>query len=213
MPWNLSASRQGSARPFGSALPGVSSSAGGLAGGIDLPPRGSRYTTASPLVGRGRALSRQGSLEIQEDQTPSDIDNPGDTDMQLGADELAEDFQLYGPAAAVDTQTAAQSQWVAATLENEAYNFLAFLDAEIQSRAAAADDLMGQPINSITLDELLPPAQNTKVVGAQALLHVLSLATKELIEIKQEQAFGDIAMTVVGGRPETEPENEYDAGE
>ena len=133
--------------------------------------------------------------------------------MQLGADELAEDFQLYGPAAAVDTQTAAQSQWVAATLENEAYNFLAFLDAEIQSRAAAADDLMGQPINSITLDELLPPAQNTKVVGAQALLHVLSLATKELIEIKQEQAFGDIAMTVVGGRPETEPENEYDAGE
>ena len=206
MPWNISGSRQSSTQPLGSGvLARLSSSVGGLMGGVELGPpsalgrRGSRLTSASPLLGRG--LSR---FETQELLDPSRLtsneDEFADLDQQLGAG-FAADFELYGPSANVDTQTAAQSQWVTATLENEAYNFLTFVNNKMQEhvREEGNEDIDADAVHdSITFEELLPPSQNSRVVGAQAFLHVLALATKGLLEVYQEEPFEEIEMAIAG---------------
>ena len=219
MPWNVSASRQSSAQALGSGFVARLSSSvgtgGGIPGGMDLaqlgPPssalgrRGSRFTSASPLLGRG--LSR---LESQGLIDPSRLsidagDDFADLDQQLGAD-IDEDFELYGPSAIVDTQLAQQSQWIAATLENEAYNFLNFVQAHLRDQAAVhgseaggedgGDDENGRERGIVTFRELLPLEQNSRVVAAQGMLHVLALATKGLLDVYQGEAFGEIEMAV-----------------
>jgi meiotic recombination protein REC8 len=228
MPWNVSASRHGSARPFGSGLPGgLSSSVRGKGAGIEFGPpsaftgrRGSRLTSASPLLGRGGTVLRYSSLELPEQ--PKLASGEGGADvfddggMQLGDDDLVDDpeFQLYGPAAAVDTQTAAQSQWVAAALDTEAHNFLAFLRAEIKAKIVDAERAGGQldddddvDVERVTFEGLLPPGQHSKVVAAQGLLHVLSLATKGLIEVRQEEAFEAIEIGIVAREEQEQGED------
>jgi meiotic recombination protein REC8, fungi type len=211
MPWNVS-SKAGSLQRFGSAGPGISSSLRGPGGSQLGPPsvlsgRRSRLLTSSPLGGKGARLP---SLAIQ-----SDIGSVDDGGFMLGDDEMefesedltkAQQFELHGPSTAVNTQVAAQSQWLKNTLEDEAYNFLSFLQTQIEDRGAEQQE--GEESTSpktITLKELLPPEQNSKMVGAQALLHVLALTTWGLIQIEQEDAFGDITMRVV---PQQEKMNE-----
>ena len=108
---------------------------------------------------------------------------------------------MYGPSATVDTQTAAQSQWVAATLENEAYNFLTFVNTKIQEKTELEEGAIEEEgeiqEKNIMLDELLPPTQNSAIVGAQALLHVLALTTKGLLEVYQAEDFGEIQISVI----------------
>ena len=139
--------------------------------------------SSSPLGGKGGQLLDLDDLhhlaahQMAEDEAP-----------MLDADA----FEQYGPAAAVDTQTAAQSQWMRITLENEAQNFLGFVEAQLNERG---ED--GQLAESVTLDQLLPPAENSGVVAAQALLHVLALTTKGLLKVEQEEDFGDIVLKVV----------------
>ena len=210
MPWNLSAggSRQSSVRPPGSGLiPRLSSSIGGLPGGMELGPpsglsrRGSRLTSASPLFGRGlQSLSRHSGQGLQDaSRLTSNEDEFADLDAQLGAG-LDMDFELYGPSATVDTQIAAQSQWVAATLETEAYNFLTFVNTKIQEKVGQQQGEEEEGTDEekyIMFDDLLPPVQNSPIVGAQALLHVLALTTKGLLEVYQAAPFGDIQIWVV----------------
>jgi meiotic recombination protein REC8, fungi type len=215
MPWNLSGSRHGSARPFRGVLLGaISSSVGGPGAGIDVGgPRafvgrhGSRFTSASPLLRIRGTLPRYSSLELPEqpklttDEACREMFDDGE--LQPGGNDLEDDpeFQLYGPAATVDTQTAAQSQWVTAALDIESQNFLAFLRAEIDAKISAAEPAVGPPedenVNMVTFEGLLPPEQHSQVVAAQGLLHVLSLATKGLVEVSQEDAFGTIQISIV----------------
>jgi meiotic recombination protein REC8, fungi type len=223
MPWNASVSRHNSARRFRSGmLAGISSSIGGQGAGIEFGPasafvarRGSRLTSASPLLGRGGTLPRYSSLELPEQPkvTGGEVGNGdifGDGGTQLrdhgSGDDL--EFQLSGPAAAVDTQTAAQSQWIAAALDTEANNFLAFLGTEIEAKIVAAERAGGQleeqDMETVTFEGLLPPEQYSKVVAAQGLLHVLSLATKGVIGVRQEQAFGRIEISTVTAEEENE---------
>lgn len=173
MPWNISSSKHGS-RPvsarlaLSSAPGGFPSSAGApssFAGGIGIelgPPPvrpGSRLTSASPLVGRGAPLP-----ELDDD----------------------EEFELYGPAAAVNTQTAQESQWVRVTLDQESSNFLEFLAAETET------------VQNVTFEQLLPPEDHTKIVAAQGFLHILALATKGLIKVEQSEGYGDIRVAMAG---------------
>lgn len=179
--------------------------------------RRTRLTSASPLLGRGGTTQRHSSLELPEQAKLTGGEAGGgpfdDSGMQLGGDDMIDDpeFQLHGPAAAVDTQTAAQSQWVAAALDTEAHNFLVFLTAEINAKIVAADRLEEDDVETVTFQGLLPPEQHSKVVAAQGLLHVLSLATKGLIEVKQEEAFGWIEIGTVGGEEENVNNKEDDA--
>lgn len=177
------------ARP--SSVPGM----GGV-GPSPLDRRASRITSASPLLGRGP--QRYSSLELPIADETGELGG----DRPLSDDQAFEEFQLYGPGAAVSTQTAADSQWLKSTLNQEASNFLAFVEAQIAALPAPEDDeedeLSGpiQPKPSVTFEELLPPQQNTKIVAAQALYHVLALATKSLLVVKQDPADGLIDLSL-----------------
>ena len=119
------------------------------------------------------------------------------------------EFELFGPAAHVDSQTAARSQWVREALDSEGMNFLAFLKAEIEAKKTAGTGVGGTEGGDgkleddeslpITFEVLLPPRQHSKVVAAQGLLHVLSLATKGLVRVRQHEVFGKIEIAAVSG--------------
>ena len=212
MPWNITASLHGSRA--GSIARGTSfhppSSIGGFPTNAGQPSsinppipgsldRRSRLTSASPLVGRGRDRFSGIDLPIQEAE---DEIIGGAEVSSLGA---LDDFQLYGPAAGVTTQQAAESQWMRATLDQESNNFLEFVKTEIaaKSRPAAEeeDDLAAdtRPQRSTFFEELLPPGRHTKIVAAQALHHVLALATKGLLHVQQKEDYGPIEMGVAAG--------------
>ena len=207
-PWNVTASaarsRQTSIARGQHGLPGSAggfhSSVGGSLPGIpgSLDRRASRITSASPLVGRG--LHRLSSLEI-----PAHED-----DELLGAAVVSsshgggEEFQLYGPAAGVSTQTAAESQWIKATLDEESGNFLNYIEGGVIAKAPAeikeqGGDELARPKPYVLFEELLPPEKHSSVVAAQGLLHVLALATRGLINVEQERGYGPIRLGVVAG--------------
>ena len=215
-PWNRSASardsRQGSisrGQGFGSSIGGFGTSGGrpssipiiGRASSMDR--RASRITNPSPLVGRGP--ERYSDLQIPQFDETELLGGPSTS-------VAADDFQHYGPAAGVDTQTAAQSQWMRATLDTESNNFLEFIKTEISRKAAARadeqqhdeeeeDDELSSGVtatNSVFFEEVLPPAQNTKIVAAQALLHVLALATKGMLKVEQKVDYGPIDLGLLG---------------
>jgi meiotic recombination protein REC8, fungi type len=188
MPWNQSA---GSRRPtalFSGVNQPTSASMGGPLDAVAR--RRSRLTSASPLMGRGVMAG--------------DLD-----DFQLGGSQIdigmtaGDDFELFGPAAGVDTQTAAQSQWQRAVLDSESDHFLEFVQAGIKEmNEARATALVGDEEDetsqgTIDFDTLLPPNSHTSIVAAQALLHVLTLATRNLLSVGQEEAYGPITMQVV----------------
>ena len=215
MPWNISASsHQGSlarGRGFQSSIGGFSTSVGdpgslpGMGGPHpgSLDRRASRITSTSPLVGRGQ--HRYSSLELPVHG--DDPIHPGD-DRPISDPQALEDFELYGPGAAVNTQTAVDSQWVKAALTREASNFLEFVRAEIIARAPLVeqdeDELSSEAKTSVTFEELLPPGQHSKLVGAQGFHHVLTLATVGKLDVKQiieseTEGFGPIELAVTAG--------------
>lgn len=206
-PWNVSGSAVGSrpgtvTRGFGflSSAAGFSASGGrqssmiaGRAGPLDR--RASRITSASPLLGRG--LARYSSLDLPSHE---------DDEQLLGGQGVSspkenDDFQLFGPAAGVSTQTAAESQWVKATLDHESNNFLEFVKAEIAVRVPGVeeDQESTRIRKTVLFEELLPPPRHTKIVAAQALHHVLALATKGLINVEQVQDYGPITLGLSAG--------------
>lgn len=207
MPWNITASirgsRQGSAsqgRGFASSIGGFPSSAGGLSSAVPAAPSSilgtfnrtsRRLTSASPLAGRGRQQSA--SLEFATHDDNEDL-----LGGPLGSDDPAfDEFELGDPTAAVDLQTVDQVQWVKAALDQESSNFMEFLKAELYNQPDHAGsnvevELAEDTQKRITFAQLLPPAQHSKLVAAQAFLHVLTLATKGLLQIKQDVGRGPI---------------------
>ena len=191
-------------RGFGSSVGGFPTSAGrpssipgmGGAGPGSLERRASRIPSASPLVGRGQ--QRYSSLELPIPDDDAGVLGGG----RLSDEQALEEFELYGPGAGVDTQTAADSQWVRSTLNQEANNFLGFVEAKIAVIPAAEDDeedelsRPSQPKASITFEELLPHEENSKIVAAQGLYHVLALATKGLLNVKQHPANSAIDLSL-----------------
>lgn len=205
MPWNISVSSRAGSIARNHPL-GFPSSIGGFptsgAGPLSLPRQGSldhrasRLTSASPLVGRGRERYSSLELPIHEDD-----------DELLGgrhvSDEQAlQSFELYGPGAGVATQTAAQSQWVRETLNQEAGNFLEFVTVQIAAieqpeHDEEEDELAGDDLarkETVSFEELLPPGLHSKIVAAQALHHVLTLGTKSLLTIRQWEPYGQIEL-------------------
>lgn len=163
--------------------------------------RASRITSASPLIGRG-GPERYSDLEIPNFDDENELLGGPSTSI------AGDDFQLHGPAAGVDTQMAAKSQWMRATLDAESNNFLEFVKTEVATKAARADgeeaedELSGTGVtvlNSVFFEDLLPPAHNTKTVAAQALLHVLALATKGMLNVEQKEYYGPIDLGLVAG--------------
>lgn len=191
MPWNLSASqraRSSSLRPTASLR------------------LGGRGVSASPLMGRGNFLASGGDLEKFSSQpdvimygrsndvsTDSGGGSHGGTDIggEFGGDyQINSQFEMFGPAANVDTQTAGQSQWVRDMMDTESENFLEFVRLSIEGRYNDGEDIFhdGQfEDKRVGFEELFSPATNSEVVAAQAFLHILALATKGKIWVEQDK--------------------------
>ena len=110
--------------------------------------------------------------------------------MEIGIDEQDSEFQRFGPAAGVSTQTAGESQWVRGAMNKESMNFLEFVKAEVGRRVGDEDE-DGEHGNMMLFSDLLPPREHSRVVAAQAFLHVLVLASRGLVDARQQER-GDI---------------------
>jgi meiotic recombination protein REC8 len=212
MPWNVSASARSLSiqRGASASLPGR------------LPSSiGRRITEASPLVGRGSNVPGelgQFSMGLDDDDGMvmygrSDNDDTMDDDAVLrraGSQGLAaseSQFELFGPAAQVDTQTAGSSQWVREALDREGENFFEYVKNTIEERQGdelgGGDDDEGEEY--VTFEELFPPTQNSKIVAAQAFYHVLTLATRGRVWVEQDldervlEPWGEIRIVVANG--------------
>lgn len=187
-----------------SAAPGSSSAGGGAVNpmlGLSSR-RGSRMPSVSPLQGHTRRSVRPGSETRDSVGVRSmealDVDDMDDEELDArlrdDMDQYNSSYEYLGESALVSTQQATSSQWLERTLENEAFNFLAYLENSLQKKEGQNSDLERAP--GITFEELIPHEEEkmTNVVAAQGLLHVLSLATKGLIEVQQEEYFGDIVL-------------------
>ncbi|SMR42052.1 unnamed protein product [Zymoseptoria tritici ST99CH_1E4] len=191
LPWNQSA---GSRRPSNNQQPTSTSMAGGFGMQLNsMGRRGSRLTSASPLIGRGAVGAEGDDFQLLGADDGNDITGmTGD-----------EEFELFGPAAQVDTQTAAQSQWQRATLVGESANFLDFVRSAIEdlddSRRRVAEEVGedGASFGTIDFEELLPKNSNSNVVAAQGFLHALTLGTRNMLKLGQEEPFGAITMEVI----------------
>ncbi|KAH8811413.1 hypothetical protein F5884DRAFT_669269 [Xylogone sp. PMI_703] len=230
MPWNVSASVNSHTRGHSSSIAGR-----GVASSQPGSQHGNRLPSASPLIGRGTALSADlityGRDEEEDRAVLAEDDdailrrdiiyNPFpllSSDLSGGSKRdtsapggLMKDFDVFSPAAAVDTQTAASSQWIKLALDREAGNFLDYVWNSIQEKAQAAlhdddNDLYGagadtgvsgghkykrSPKSCISFEELFTPEDHSHVVAAQAFYHVLTLATKNVVWVEQDAPKGD----------------------
>ncbi|KFY48886.1 hypothetical protein V495_00943 [Pseudogymnoascus sp. VKM F-4514 (FW-929)] len=179
MPWNVSASINSFRQRSSSVVPGQ-----GRHSSVVPGRPSSRLQSASPLLGRGRLLSDNG------------LDLPARGPGSMSALDVDEEYEALGPSAAVDTQTAQNSQWVADALETESLNFLEFVRC---SHAEAEADLEDLEIDDepeqkwVGFETLFPPHESHRIVAAQAFHHVLSLATKNLLRVTQEEG-GEVQM-------------------
>jgi hypothetical protein len=190
LPWNQSAA---SRRPSN-----IHQTSTSIAGGFGMQlnsmgRRGSRLTSASPLIGRGAIDGELDDLQLPG----SDFGGGGVTGLTGD-----EEFELFGPAAQVDTQTAAQSQWQRATLVGETANFLDFVRTAIEDlddgrRKVAEETEEDMSLGTIEFEELLPRMSNSNVVAAQGFLHALALGTRHMLKLSQEEAFGSITMEII----------------
>lgn len=190
-PWNQST---GSRRPTG--ISATASVVGTARRPSLLGRRGSRLPSGSPLTGRGQPRYTAGGDDFQQDFFSDQI---GGGFGMTGLDE----FELYGAAAQVDSQTAQQSQWLRAALDSESVNFLAFVRSGIEEADQARNQLESgdedyEELNgTIEFEKLLPANNNSRIVAAHGLLHVLALGTKGMLQVKQDQAFGAINMRII----------------
>jgi meiotic recombination protein REC8 len=212
MPWNVSASLHSHQR-------GVSSSIqGGRAGSLV----GHNKRSASPLIGRGSNVP--GALDHFSSQFDDMVmygRSDNDTFSEVARSRRGEsaghgvsssqaEFEIFGPAAQVDTQTAASSQWIRDTLDRESGNFFQYVRNTISEKTGdeLGDELEegglaeGQKEKFVTFEQLFDPEQNSAMVAAQAFYHILSFATKKRVWVEQEldeeimEPFGEIRIGV-----------------
>lgn len=168
--------------------------------GSALGGRRSRMHSASPLHGKGHARLSALGLDDLKDLAENERARLAEEEEDIMD---IDDFEQYASGAGMGTQQTTDGQWMRTTLENEAQNFLGFVETQLKEK--------GREV--IAMDELLPPEENSAVVGAQALLHVLALVTKGLLSVQQEEAFGDIELSIVAVMEVVEHEDVNEEGE
>lgn len=213
MPWNISASQGQGISSSIQGGPGYFSGSGRHSSVYGLPGlggrTGSRIMSASPLLGRGREMPELEEIERLDDLGDSFLGGDDD-DAFIGrgassppAGPTDTQFEAYGRAAEVDTQTAGESQWVRDALDRESLNFLAYIKEKLAERRFDDDDEdeLAGPAGPgyVVFQTLFPPEQNSKMVAAQAFHHVLSLATKNLLGVQQMGGLGEIRLAVKDG--------------
>ncbi|KAK7734697.1 R8 protein [Cytospora paraplurivora] len=156
---------------------------------------GRHRVESSPLVGR--------SGNLPADPKFSDGNMPAFGSDGFGP--LPDDDQGLsfvsdlGAATGAPTQEANTSQVMHDALDREGRNFLGFVERVAADRGD--DDEIEENRRWVTFDGLFEPQDRTKLVVAQAFLHVLTLATKGQIMVEQDGSkekipFGEIHVGV-----------------
>lgn len=104
--------------------------------------------------------------------------------MNLGEDDFV---GFAGPGISSDMPEVAlapPNPAVQGALSAEGGNFLAF----VADAVATTDET--------SLDEMLPPDENNNVVAAQAFMMILTLGTRSLLDVRQDEHFGDINISL-----------------
>ncbi|PGG97935.1 hypothetical protein AJ80_09611, partial [Polytolypa hystricis UAMH7299] len=210
MPWNITASIRGSvqrssvhSRPFLPSVGGFSSVGGPQsvitngpegsiaahsANGLALGRRTGRLTSASPLAGRstmGPGFDQLGDLDGDLDM--EDLDNL-DLDAALDGHRHSS-IEPNGATISGNKsyQPTAKLQQLASTLDQESVNFFEFVGTRIKDEQR----------EEISFSSLLPPSSTTHAVATQGLLHLLTLATKGVLRVHQNDAgFGEIHISL-----------------
>lgn len=163
----------------------------------------SRLTSASPLAGRGGF-----PFDIENLGAEADIDL--DLDMYLQS-ELDPDRHTVSADADGGSGTATtaglsrpgmQRKLLASSLDQESLNFLDFLNSKTQPEPDDGGDQHGKQdtTSEITsFSSLLPPENTSRIVATQALMHVLTLATKGFLGVRQDP-YVDESSDEVGAR-------------
>ena len=181
LPWNVSSSIRGSSIPR-SQLP-MSTRMSGSATRFD------RIASGSPLAGRG-------GLHINEaagDHMDSDAMLYDNLPPLSSGESRAREESISMHA---QEQDSVQQR---AVLDRESLNFLDFIEQGIEQNnmgvvvaGESIDNQRQTKTNTVTFEELMPPSTTSRSTAAHALLHVLSLNTKNLIEAKQTEDYGTI---------------------
>jgi meiotic recombination protein REC8 len=176
MPWNT-ASFRGSSVGRGSVLgaPPASATRAPGSGRRSLAPL--RLLSTSPVV-------------------PGSIDRHsvtlGDEAFQLVHDADLDDSGAV-PANAPGLQHSWQTTDGSQLRETDEIQFLAFVEAGVEKKQL---DERHTAVRYIDFEELLDPVGSNRAVAAQALIHVLSLATRASLIVEQAEHFGRIRMQV-----------------
>ena len=149
-------------------------------GAIDIASRrGSRMVSSSPLGRKGASVGKISQLDI-----------PGYT--QIGVDdELTHLLPASSDVGGSSPGSSEHSEAIIAALDQDSQNFLDFVTRDIKSLGVEK-----QNDHDTTFAKLLPPGGYNEHVAAQAFLHVLTLATKGLIDVEQDQDSNDIIIKI-----------------
>ncbi|KAK0653749.1 Meiotic recombination protein rec8 [Lasiodiplodia hormozganensis] len=202
-PWNVTASVRDSSRApsarraLGFGGSGISSSAGGSAGGLpgSLGRRG-RLVSESPLHGRGHRhnLEPLPSSEAAVDLEDYTLGGMGE-DVSIGE---GSQFEMHG-AAAADTQATTESQLARTAFAREMENFGLFIFDRLKQKeeavAAEGSQSVGG-VNEVLFEDILPPQSTTSIVAAQGFMHLLALTTQGRVSTRQDEPFGEIGMSL-----------------
>ncbi|KAE8401965.1 hypothetical protein BDV37DRAFT_168209 [Aspergillus pseudonomiae] len=212
MPWNITASIQSSQHGSSatSGLRGVanvsdpSASRGRDPTASHLAGRGrsrNRLTSASPLAGRGIPFDAEAvdSLTLPGND---DIDALNDFDLShyLQTELFGDDHGYTGDDANANTysrQPTLQDRLSQSSLDQESLNFLGFLTRKLEimpgehAEELDEEDFINSPSafhdsKAIGFSALLPPAETSPSVATQGLMHILTLATKGFLSVRQE---------------------------
>ena len=166
-----------------------------------------RLTSASPLAGRGFPFDME-NLDIGNEGDPElgDFDLDLYLQSELDPERHTVSASAEGSAAVslrrargLGKLDARERKLLTSNLDQESLNFLEFLNSKTGALPAdAADkDVEAKDTNDIphgdatesseiAFSSLLPPEKISRVVATNGLMHVLTLATKGLLTVRQE---------------------------
>ncbi|KAL2259141.1 hypothetical protein VTK26DRAFT_7313 [Humicola hyalothermophila] len=199
-------------RRAGSVLPDIPSDVPWNRGSSQIPSSSvkgrapSRQVSASPLHGRGSILAGPETIERFSDQPMFGSDDVGFAPLlhsggagsggndPFGSDPIlppsSQQQQQQNRSAGNNTITAS-SQSMLSALDREGSNFLAYLSAAAQAKGAHLDDGDDGEAGRnryfwVEFASLFEPEDQKPAIVAQAFYHVLSLATKKVVRVRQD---------------------------
>jgi len=154
------------------------------------PP--SRQVSASPLHGRGSLLIPGPDIErFSDDAEPLFGGSDGFAALHSGANSFPSDPVLPGS----NAQTQSTSQAMRTALDREGQNFLSYVESVAREKGEKENSNNNK--HWVEFESLFEIEDQKRAVVAQAFHHVLSLATKNVIRVRQEGQGGNVAFGTI----------------